>query len=298
VGLLDAFFRKHKSEETPTDPAEATDSNERQEAPPALGVVFAEPRSYTGASLEASLRSVLPGVTDVKVQAKPDLFDNGTPIARISWGPHQIDLVGFDLPLPAKVLEKCIAAAHYGQDTKAAVRAQKAHALLYYAAENQPPLEQYVALAAVAAAMANHQALAVLNESAMTSLPAGVVHELATKKPDLLLLRHMPLLMLFCGFVKYFTPEMEMWVRTYNCPRFGLPDLAMWRSSPNKAEETFQMFDALLNYLLSSGKRFAPGHTAQLGEAALRFRAPRDDAPFPTHTAGQLLIVKLENGPA
>lgn len=298
MGLLDAFFRKDKPGKTPADAAAPADSGQSIEKPPALMVVFAEPRSYTGDSLKASLRSVLSGVADVKVEAKPDLFDQGTPIARISWGPHQIDLVGFDVPLPATVLEKCVAAAHYGQDTKAAVRAQKAHALLYYAVENQPPLEQYVALAAVAAAMANHQALAVLNEDAMTSLPASTVHELATKQPDLLLLRHVPLMMLFCGFVKYFTPNMEMWVRTYNCPRFGLPDLAMWRSSPNKGEDTFQIFDALLNYLQSSGKRFAPGHTAQLGEAALRFRAPRDDAPFPTHTAGQLLIVELANGPA
>ena len=47
-----------------------------------------------------------------------------------------------------------------------------------------------------------------------------------------------------------------------------------------------------MTYLLDSGKSFAPGHTAQFGTRSLRFRAPRDDEPFPTHTAGRLLIVE------
>lgn len=66
-----------------------------------------------------------------------------------------------------------MAPAHYPAEVKEQVRGHVSHVLLYYAGFETDPLEQYVALAAVAGALAGLQAVAVLNEDAHTSLPAG-----------------------------------------------------------------------------------------------------------------------------
>ena len=68
------------------------------------------------------------------------------------WGNHVVRLVGFDAPYPSEALEACVAPAHYGQDLKQQVRASRSHVILYYAGHEANPLDQYVALAAVAMA--------------------------------------------------------------------------------------------------------------------------------------------------
>jgi hypothetical protein len=119
------------------------------------------------------------------------------------------------------------------------------------------------------------------------------VYKLATAKPEFAMLRHLPLLMLFCGFVKYFLPDKQTaWMRTYNCPAFGVPDFAV-KARIDQSEKMFELFQGLAAYLLDSGAKFKPGHTAEFGEVKLRFRAPRDDEPFPTDTKGQLLIAEI-----
>ena len=58
----------------------------------------------------------------------------------------------------------------------AAIRAVHAgHVLLYYAGHDPAPLEQYVALTAVAGVLARFGGLVVLNESGRTSFPAAAL---------------------------------------------------------------------------------------------------------------------------
>lgn len=288
MGLFDALFGK-KPSPSPT-PSKPDDSG----AAGALIVVFAGRPNYSAADLRNTLRAMDASLRGVTVQDIPEAAKQGTPLNRVAWGPHVVDVVGMDVPMPKPAVENCVQPAHYGQDLKAAVRAHRAHALLYYSgAPDADPVERYTALAVVAAAFAKHGALAILHEAAMTSLPAEAVYELATSQPGFAVIRATPLLMLYCGFVKYFLPDRRSaWMRTYNNPAFGLPDLATL-APITQGQKTFDLFSALMDYLLDSGARFAPGHTAEFGETHLRFRAPRDNEPFPTHSAGQLLVVEI-----
>jgi Domain of unknown function (DUF4261) len=287
MGLFDKLFGK-------ASPSEAADlESDTAGAPRGILVVFANRHSYTTATLLQSLQKLSPGMQSVTVQVLPGTESKGTPVHRISWADHVVDVVGLDAPLPKTTVENCVQPAHYPQEAKAAVRANRSHAILYYSGSNHKPLEQYIAMSAVAAAFATLGAVGVLNESAMTSLPASVVRQLAVGKPNFDLLRHMPLLMLYCGFVKYFLPDNSMaWMRTYNNPAFGLPDLAV-NARADQAQRMFDLFQGLMSYLLSSKAKFKPGHTAEFGTTHLRFRAPRDDEPFPTHSTGQLLIAEI-----
>jgi hypothetical protein len=208
------------------------------------------------------------------------------------WERHAVQVVSFGAPMPATVVEECVAPAHYGAVLKAQARAHRAHALLFYAGEERAPLEQYVALALVAVALAKEAgALVVLNESARTSFPAQAL--VPEEGEDLLeVLRTMPLTALYVGFVKLEVAGVEgVWMRTYGAPRMGLPDLAWHARSHDEGRETFELFSGLLDYLRRSGSRFAPGHTAEFHERHVKLRAPRGDESFLDST-GELLVLE------
>jgi hypothetical protein len=297
MGLLDGLFGKKKATDVQPFAADqnAPTSSKRANGklrPIALIVVFKSPRSYTAAQLQTALRAMSPTLKAATVETDAKTIDQGTPASRVIWTDHIVDVVGFDLPLPSPVVENCVQAAHYSQEIKKAVRSHAAHATLFYGGSSSSVLEQYIALAVVGSAFVKLGGLAILNEAAMTSLPSNAVYELATKQTDFAVIRHMPLLMLFCGFVKYMLPDNQtMWARTYNNPAFSLPDFAT-KTVNSKAQQTFDMFSDFMAYLRSSRKSFKIGETAQFGPTKFRFHAPRDDEPFPTHTDGHLLIIE------
>jgi len=55
-------------------------------------------------------------------EVEPAAAAKGTPYGLAAWGDHVIKFVGFDVPMPAPVVEKCVAAAHYGPDLKQQAR--------------------------------------------------------------------------------------------------------------------------------------------------------------------------------
>jgi hypothetical protein len=164
--------------------------------------------------------------------------------------------------------------------------------MLFYAGEDKDPLEQYVALALVAVALATEGALVVLNESAHTSFPAQPLVPEADE--DLLeLLRTLPLTTLYVGMVKLAVPGAEgVWMRTYGAPRMGLPDLAWHAQSDDEGRDTFELFSGLLEYLRASGARFADGHTAEWQERQVRLRLPgRREKKF-LDSPGQMFVLE------
>ena len=191
------------------------------------------------------------------------------------WGKHKVQVVLFGVRMPTSVVEQCVARAYYGAELKTRAREHTAHALLFYVGEDPDPLEQYVALAVLAVALAREGAMVVLNESAHTSFPTQPL--VPDKGEDLLeQLRTMPLTALYVGFVKLQVPQAEgVWMRTYGAPRMGLPDLAWHAKSDAEAYDTFQLFSGLLEYLRASGARFNEGHTAEWQRRHVRIRKPR-----------------------
>lgn len=290
--FLDRFFGRG----TPA-PGAPPVANPRLTDPVGLQLLFDEPFALDAGELTKALRDYHPDTA----AATAELFDvppnpqqPAQPhlIGMCAWGRHVVKMVGYYAPMPFAAAETSIAPAHFDRAFKDRAYAHKAHALLYYAGYEADPLEQYVALAACAGALAYFGAAFVLNETARTAVPAAALHPHEEDAGDMLgALRGLPLPFLYCGFVKLEVEGTEgVWMRTYGCHRFGLPDLATRAPGHEHGSDTFERFASMLNYLRLSGKRFAPGDTMRVGDDSyLKLRAPTAAEWF-LDTEGEMLV--------
>jgi len=210
----------------------------------------------------------------------------------LAWDRHVVKLVGFTSQMPEAAVKACVQPAHFDPEFKKLAYDHKGHVMLYYAGYDHDPLEQYVALAAAAGAVAYFGATFVLNENARTAIPSAVLHPHEEDGGNLLAsLRGLPLPFLYCGFVKL---EVEgtpgVWMRTYGCHRFSLPDFAFHAAGHELGSATFELFSNLLAYQRQSGKQFGPGHTMQVGDGVyLRLRA-RTMEEWYLESDGEMLV--------
>jgi len=247
-----------------------------------LQVLFADPVGPDEAELTVALRAGSEQLADAVVEIDPEIRNAGFPVGVARWGEHSISFITFNAPMPAELVDRCVAPAHYGRELKERARAHRAFTLLYHTNDELPPLERYAALALLAGVLGRHGGLVVVNESARTSLPVAVFAPGQTDGDWVDVVRSMPLLMLDAGFVKYNVAGVErVWMRTYGCHHLGLPDLAMLAEGHHEGQQTFELFGNMLSYLLDSGARFGVGHTMQVGDDKyLRLRAPREEENF------------------
>jgi hypothetical protein len=286
--IFNRFFGKKDTDDAPTRLV----ANPAITKPLSLQVVFSQATTLDPLSIATTLRGFHKETARAACELDPATVAQGTPLGLLGWGKHVIQLVGFDQPLPPQVVEACVAPAHYPDEMKQQVRATKSHVLLYYAGYEQDRVEQMVTLAAVAGCLAPQGGLAVLNESARTSLPLAVFAP-GVHRDMMFHLRNLPILYLYAGFVKGEVPSVPgIWMRTFGCPLLGLPDFAMHRPAHEWAETTFEMFCNLLDYIRSSGAQIIAGNTSQVGENEfLRFREPRPDEAF-LYPDGPLLVAE------
>jgi hypothetical protein len=259
--------------------------------PLSLQVLFAEPLAITEEALADALRAYHPTMAKARAEIAPDMPEF---LGMAGWDKHVVRLVGFNAPYPKDALEACVAPSHYPAAMKDEVRAHASHIILYYAGFETDPLEQYVALAAVAGALTGFKALAVLNEHAHTSLPAGVFAAESLGEESMDLLRTLPLNMLYCGFVKYEVEGVQgVWMRTYGGDAFGLPDFAALAAGHDEGEIYSTTFNNIMSYMLESGAELAAGHTMQIGEDAyMKLREPAKEEYF-LDGPGQVLVAEI-----
>ena len=259
--------------------------------PLSLQVLFAEPLAITEAALADALRAYHPTMAKARAEIAPDMPEF---LGMAGWDKHVVRLVGFNAPYPKDALEACVAPSHYPAAMKDEVRAHASHIILYYAGFETDPLEQYVALAAVAGALTGFKALAVLNEHAHTSLPAGVFAAESLGEESMDLLRTLPLNMLYCGFVKYEVEGVQgVWMRTYGGDAFGLPDFATLAAGHDEGEVYSTTFNNIMSYMLESGAELAAGHTMQIGEDAyMKLREPAKEEYY-LDGPGQVLVAEI-----
>lgn len=259
--------------------------------PLSLQVLFAEPLAITEAALADALRAYHPTMAKARAEIAPDMPEF---LGMAGWDKHVVRLVGFNAPYPKDALEACVAPSHYPAAMKDEVRAHASHIILYYAGFETDPLEQYVALAAVAGALTGFKALAVLNEHAHTSLPAGVFAAESLGEESMDFLRTLPLNMLYCGFVKYEVEGVQgVWMRTYGGDAFGLPDFAALAAGHDEGEVYSTTFNNIMSYMLESGAELAAGHTMQIGEDAyMKLREPAQEEYF-LDGPGQVLVAEI-----
>lgn len=288
---MSIFSRFFGRAESPAAAAASLVANPAMKDGPSLQVVFAAPLALRAEALAAALRAYHPEMREARAEIEPDMPEL---LALAGWGKHVVRLVGFDAPFPHDALEACVAPAHYPAEVKEQVRGHVSHVLLYYAGFETDPLEQYVALAAAAGALTDSQAVAVLNEGARTSLPAGVFARDSMGDESLELLRSLPLNMLYCGFVKYEVEGVQgVWMRTYGAGRFGLPDFAALAEGHHQGELYSDMFNNIMAYLRESGAELAAGHTMQIGEDRyMRLREPLETEYF-LHGPDAVLVTEI-----
>jgi hypothetical protein len=224
-------------------------------------------------------------------QGKPD---DPAHMGLLAWGRHVVKLVGFAGPMPEAAVKACVRPAHFDPEFKKLAYEHKSYAMLYYAGYDPDPLEQYVALAAAAGAVAYFGASFVLNETARTAIPAPVLHPHEEDAGDMLAaLRRFPLLLIYCGFVHF---EVEgspgVWMRTYGCDRFGLPDFAHRADDRNLVQFTFELFNNLLAYLREHGQQFAPGSRLQLEDDLFFYLRARTPEEWYLDSEGEMLVAE------
>ena len=273
-------------------------ANPRLTDPVGLQCLFDIPLDLPADKLAVTVREYHPDLEDATVEiyqvppsGKPHDLEPAL-MGLVAWGAHVIKVVGFAHPMPANTVKGCVQPAHFDPQYKEIAYRHQTHVMLYYNGYDQNPLEQYVALAAVAGSLTVFGSVFTLNETARTAIPAPVLTPHEEDGGDMLAaLRGLPLLLIYCGFVKL---EVEgqpgVWMRTYGGHRFGLPDLALHADSHEMARFTFDLFNNALAYLRSSGKAFAPGHTMQVGDDMfLRLRARVPDEWY-LDSEGEMLV--------
>ena len=295
--LLDRFFGRGvpKLGEPPV-------ANPRHADPVGLQLLFDVPLALDAGEVQKALRDYhaeMAGATAelyfVPPSDKPPSPD-GDPAAMglFGWDRHVVKVVAFTSPMPADAVKACVQPAHFDPQFTRLAYVHKSHVMLYYAGYENDPLEQYVALAAAAGALAYFGGSFVLNETARTAIPAPVLHPHEEDNGDMLgALRKLPLLVIYCGFVHF---EVEgvpgVWMRTYGCHRFGLPDFALRADDGKQLQFAFELFNNLLAYARKTGAEFASGSRFQLADDLFyRLRARTADEWY-LDSEGEMLVAE------
>ncbi|MBA4063299.1 MAG: hypothetical protein C0501_06225 [Isosphaera sp.] len=272
-------------------------ANPRLPHPPAFRVLFPAPPDLDAAALTAALRGYAAELADAtaEVQALPPSPGGPSVLGLIAWGRHVVKLAGYGYPMPAAEVETCVRPALFVEpDEKEAAYRHGAHASLFYAGYDADVLEQHVALAAAAAALAKAGAVAVLNETAHTSVPAtGLLPHDEDAGDTMGALRRFPLPYLYAGFVQM-TVEDEpgVWMRTRGCEMFGLPDLAVRAAGHAQTGAVFGLFRGVLADLRESGRRLDPGDTLAVGDGMyFRTRSAAEDEWY-LDSPGRLVVLE------
>jgi len=290
MSIFTRFFGKSESD----DRADDLVAGPKKEDAPALQVLFSGAFKLDAAAVAKAMRAYHTSMATARCDVPEELNQEGKIFGLAGWDKHVIQIVGFDLPMPAEVVELCVAPSHYPQALKDRARAHQSHVLLWYAGREESVIEQFVALAAFAGVLERFGAIVVLNESARTSFPAAALSGKDIEGDMMELLRTLPLPVLFCGFVKYDIPnDTHVWMRTYGAHVLDLPDFAVYTNGHQEGQRYCDMFDSIMHYMLNTGKRLAPGHTMQLGaHEYLRCRAPKKDEPW-LESKGETLVVEV-----
>jgi hypothetical protein len=280
-------------------------ANAALEAPLGLQLLFPAPPDLDADALALALRGFHPELASAQVELIPvppekAAADETPPsfLGLAGWGPHVVKLVGFAAPMPREVVEACVRPAHFDDELKQAAYANTAHVLLYYAGYHPDPLEQYVALAALAASLSRFGAIITMNEPARAAIPAAALlpHE-GDAEDSLESLRSLPLPPLYAGFVKLEVDgQPGVWMRTFGCQLLGLPNLALRADGHHEGTFVFEVFGNMLDYLRHSGKALALGDTIQVGDDEfLRVRTRTDDEWY-LDAAGEMIVCDRVRG--
>jgi hypothetical protein len=274
-------------------------------APLGLQILFATPPELAPDAVETVIRGYHPDMREAVIElrhiantplATTVVSPDGPPasvIGLVRWGEHQLKFVSFDAPMPYGPVETCVGPGMLPPELKADARRHGAHLLLFHGGPHPDPLEQFVALAAVAGALSRFGGIVVLNEESRAAVPWYDLLP-GDEEDGLATLRGLPIPYLWGGFVKLDVGDSTRpWVRTFANHRFGLPNLACHLSSHAETAHTFQLFAGMLGYLKTMQETFSAGDVIDLGDAKIQLREPTEAEWF-LDSIGPMLVIEPE----
>ncbi len=282
--------------------------NPTPDSPPPVGLqlLFADPLDWDDDAIRLALHSYHPDMASARIELVNATGDaraaklvggDGPPVTQlglIDWGVHTVQLLAFNAPMPYGPLEVCVGPAMIAPPLKVDAKQHQSHVLLFYAGQAPEVRERYVALGAVAGALARFGAVVVLNEEARAAVPASDL--IPDPGEDALqTLRQLPIPYLWGGFLKLNVGDPDRpWVRTFANHRFGLPEFARQLAAHSETSQTFRLFTGLIGYLEETQEQFHPGDTLDLGEDGKRtLRAPTETEWFlDAYADGTMLVVE------
>lgn len=292
MDLTDRFFGRGTPE--PGGPPVA---NNRLADPPGYGLLFPEPPHLDAGELTGFLREYHPELAAATAELQMLPPQPGTPprtVGLIAWGRHVVKVVGIDAPMPREAVERAVVPALFDPALKQEAYRHAAHVMLFYAGYDPDPLEQRVALAAAAAGVARFGAVVAVNEPARTAIPAMALLPHAEDDGDTMsALRAFPLPLLYAGFVRLEVEgEPGVWMHTYGCHAFNLPDFALRADGFDQGRATFDLFSNLLAHLRGGGRPFAAGDTLSVGEGMYLRLRDRAEAEWFLQSEGRMLVAE------
>ena len=196
--------------------------------PPSLQVLYFGMEPLNAEAIRLALPVVWAGAT-VAIGSAPTPDGDGPVFVQageVRFGPHLIKLLHSLEPMPYGPVETCVGPALIPPPMKVDAKQHGSHTLLYHSGDETDPMEKFVALCAVAGALARFDAIVVLNEEARTACPA--LDLIPDDGEDVLTTyRNLPIPYLLGGFVKLSVgDDPKPWVRTFANHRLNLPNLA------------------------------------------------------------------------
>ena len=271
--------------------------------PPAgLQLLLDRPLELTSETVTALLRDSHPDLAEAVAEivavselsgSLDDLIGGEGPPATllglVGWKQHVIKLAGFNGMMPPGPLSRTVQhSLMIPPELRDLAMSHQSHLLLDYAGREPDPTERFAAVALVTGVLANFGGIVCLNEEARACVPASALQQ-DEGEEILTVLRTLPIPYLYGGYVKLelSDPPGAVWYRTFQNPRFGLPNLALAGTHADYTPN-FQLFAALTNYLRDTRLELEPGETIRVDEE--NFFVARN----PTDAAWYL---DSENGP-
>lgn len=212
----------------------------------------------------------------------------------IAWDQHIIELSHCSKCVSKDILDICVGPAAYAQEEKLLAFKHQDHVELRYVGYEANALRQYIALTYVAVALGEQEAITIINERAHTSLP---ISYFLAEPPQLRLeyINSLPLLALFCGFIKYNVPgSYGTWLRTYGASRIELPDLAVRLDPLNQTSFYYNLFLMLYCYIQDTGAKLKVGDNVEISDNQhIYLRSAKPDEFF-LENDGLLLVMEFD----
>lgn len=209
------------------------------------------------------------------------------------FGGHTLRILGFPSPADGESVQNALDCANCSREDKALMRAHGSHYFCQYYDGVSDVGAQLLAINQLGLALESAGAFALLDMEAWTCTPLRLVRQLLQLESAQNLIQHPPVEM-WAGFVKFFVTDSDIWFCSKAYHRWGVPDFA-WFGQMLQAQEAYDLFRALFDYVRNQGAQLRVGDTAQFGEnLILRFGSINPQDEF-LQGGGETLVIERLN---